>query len=172
MDEAHVCMAQDGLASLQIILNIFRQKPIRSLFAEAARKHVGIIVRLPLASGLLSGTMTTTRAFPDNDHRKYNRDGQHFNIGETFAGLPFERGVALADGLKSIVPSGMSMAEMAQRWILDYAAVSTVITGASKPEQARANARVSELTSLSPELHATLAEYYTHEVAPHIRGPY
>jgi len=172
MDEAKVCLAQDGICSLQIIFNLFRQKPIHSIFAEAKQKRVGIIVRLPLASGLLSGKMTKAQKFPSNDHRNYNRDGQHFNVGETFAGLPFEKGVELADALKPFVPAGMNLADMAQRWILDHDAVSTVITGASKPEQALANARVSSLPKLSAELHAKLTEFYQREVTQHIRGPY
>jgi len=172
MDEAKVCLAQDGLCSLQIIFNLFRQKPISTIFTEAKAKRVGIIVRLPLASGLLSGKMTKAEKFPQNDHRNYNRDGQHFNVGETFAGLPFEKGVELADALKPLVPVGMTMADMAQRWILDHDAVSTVITGASKPEQASANARVSGLPRLSPELHQKLTDFYQREVTQHIRGPY
>ena len=172
MDEANVCLAQNGLCSLQIIFNIFRQKPIHTIFAEAKQKRVGIIVRLPLASGLLGGKMTRTQNFPSNDHRNYNRDGQHFNVGETFAGLPFEKGVELADSLKPLVPAGMTMADMAQRWILDHDAVSTVITGASKPEQALANARVSSLPKLTVELHQRLAEFYQQEITEHIRGPY
>jgi aryl-alcohol dehydrogenase-like predicted oxidoreductase len=172
MDEAVVCLSQSGLSSLQIIFNLFRQKPIHSLFAKAKQKRVGIIVRLPLASGLLAGNMTKSQTFPQNDHRNYNRDGQYFNVGETFAGLPYEKGVALADALKPFVPAGLSMADMAQRWILDYDAVSTVITGASKPEQASANARVSTLPRLSPELHKQLAAFYESEVGSHIRGPY
>ena len=172
MDEAKVCLAQEGLCSLQIIFNLFRQKPVHTIFAEAKQKHAGIIVRLPLASGLLSGKMTMAQQFAPNDHRTYNRDWQAFNVGETFAGLPFEKGVELADALKPFVPAGMTMADMAQRWILDHDAVSTVITGASKPEQALANARVSNLPPLAPELHKKLREFYEREVARHIRGPY
>jgi aryl-alcohol dehydrogenase-like predicted oxidoreductase len=172
MDEARVCLAQEGLCSLQIIFNVFRQKPVHTLFAEAKQKHVGIIVRLPLASGLLSGKMTRAQQFAATDHRNYNRDGKAFNVGETFAGLPFEKAVDLADALKPLVPAGMTMADMAQRWILDHDAVSTVITGASRPEQATANARVSALPKLSPELHTKLAEFYQREVTQHIRGPY
>ena len=172
VDEARVCLAQEGLCSLQIIFNIFRQKPIHTLFAEAKQKHVGIIVRLPLASGLLGGKMTKTQKFPQNDHRNYNRDGQCFNVGETFAGLPFEKGVECADALKQLVPAGMTMADMAQRWILDHDAVSTVITGASKAEQAKSNARVSELPRLAAELHKRLGEFYEREVKLHIRGLY
>jgi aryl-alcohol dehydrogenase-like predicted oxidoreductase len=172
MDEAAVCLTQDGLCSLQIIFNLFRQKPINTLFAEARRKRVGIIVRLPLASGLLSGKMTKAQQFPPNDHRNYNRDGRQFNVGETFAGLPFETGVELVDALKSLVPAGLTMADMAQRWILDHDAVSTVITGASRPEQAAANARVSNLPPLTPDLHQKLTQFYELKVKQHIRGPY
>jgi aryl-alcohol dehydrogenase-like predicted oxidoreductase len=142
------------------------------MFAEAKQKRVGIIVRLPLASGLLAGKMTKAQQFPANDHRNYNRDGQAFNVGETFAGLPFEKAVELADALKPLVPAGMSMADMSQRWILDHDAVSTVITGVSKPGQAPANAHVSTLPKLSRELHAKLAEFYQSQVTKHIRGPY
>ncbi len=172
MDEAKICLAQEGLCSLQIIFNLFRQKPIHTIFAKAKQKRFAIIVRLPLASGLLNGKMTKAQKFPQNDHRNYNRDGQHFNVGETFAGLPFEKGVELADALKPLVPVGMTLADMAQRWILDHDAVSTVITGASKPEQALANARVSSLPPLKPELHKKLAGFYEGKVAQHIRGPY
>ena len=136
MDEALLCLEQPGLVSLQIIFNIFRQKPIHTLFAKAKQKGVAIIVRLPLASGLLSGKLTKQSTFPQNDHRNYNRDGKFFNVGETFAGLPYEKGVELADTLKALVPGGLTMAQMAQRWILDFDAVSVVIPGASRPDQA------------------------------------
>src|SRR5688572_27035328 len=172
MDEAKVCLAQEGLCSLQIIFNLFRQNPARTIFAEAQRKRVGIIVRLPLASGLLGGKMTRTQQFAATDHRTYNRDGAAFNVGETFAGLPFEKGVELADALKEFLPEKMALAEMAQRWILDQDAVSTVITGASRPEQVRSNARVSKLPPLSAELHKQLSQFYKTKVQEHIRGPY
>lgn len=172
MEEALLCLEQPGIASLQIIFNIFRQKPIATLFPKAKEKGVAIIVRLPLASGLLSGKLTKQSRFPKNDHRNYNRDGQFFNVGETFAGLPYEKGVELADALKAQVPNGLTMAQMAQRWILDYDAVTVVIPGASRPDQARANAAVSNLPPLGPKLHETLQNFYDREVAAHIRGPY
>jgi aryl-alcohol dehydrogenase-like predicted oxidoreductase len=172
MEEALLCLEQPGFASLQIIFNIFRQKPIQTLFPKAKEKGVAIIVRLPLASGLLSGKLTKQSRFPQNDHRNYNRDGQSFNVGETFAGLPYEKGVELADALKPLVPSGLTMAQMAQRWILDHDAVSVVIPGASRPDQARANAEVSDLPPLGPKLHETLQRFYEREVADQIRGPY
>ena len=172
MDEALLCLEQPGLVSLQIIFNIFRQKPIHTLFAKAKQKGVAIIVRLPLASGLLSGKLTKQSKFPQNDHRNYNRDGQFFNVGETFAGLPFEKAVELADALKPLVPAGFTMAQMAQRWILDFDAVSVVIPGASRPDQARTNADVSKLPPLDGKLHSELQKIYEREVAAHIRGPY
>ncbi len=172
VEEGLICLEQDGLASLQVIFNVFRQKPIEELFPKAEQQGVAIIVRLPLASGVLSGKIGRQTRFPENDHRNYNRDGQAFNVGETFAGLPFEVAVDLAEELKPPVPAGMTMAQMAQRWILDHPAVSVVITGASRPEQARENASVSDLPPLSQELHGRLSEFYRERVANQIRGPY
>ena len=172
MDEALHCVRQEGVAALQIIFNIFRQKPAQVLFAEAKSRQVALLVRLPLASGLLGGKMTKSTAFASSDHRNFNRDGKHFNVGETFAGLPFVKGVELADQLKSLVPAGMTLAEMSLRWCLDFEAVSSIIPGAKNPQQAQANARASSLPPLGPELHAQLREFYEREVAAHIRGPY
>lgn len=172
MEEALICLEQDGLASLQIIFNIFRQKPIETLFAQAQAKGVAIIVRLPLASGLLAGKFTPSTTFAANDHRAYNRDGGAFNVGETFAGLPFATGVELADALKPLVPTTMTMAQFAQRWILDFPAVTTIITGATRVSQVTANTAVSQLPPLSPELHQQLAAFYQANVHDHIRGPY
>lgn len=172
VEEARICLAQEGLLSLQVIFNVFRQKLITELFPQAQARGVGIIVRLPLASGLLSGKFSKETRFADTDHRNYNRDGQHFNVGETFAGLPFEKGVELADALKAELPAGLTAAQMALRWILDHEAVAVVIPGASSPGQASANAAVSDLDPLSTQYHQWLADFYTHQVHPHIRGPY
>jgi aryl-alcohol dehydrogenase-like predicted oxidoreductase len=172
MDEALICLSQEGLASLQIIFNIFRQKPINALFDQARRQNVALIVRLPLASGLLSGKYRHDAQFPAGDHRTYNRNGEAFNVGETFAGLPFETGVTLADALKPWVPAGMTMAQMALRWCLDFSAVTTVIPGAKSREMAAANAAVSELPPLPRDLHEALTRFYDGRVAEHIRGPY
>jgi aryl-alcohol dehydrogenase-like predicted oxidoreductase len=172
VDEALLCIEQTGLASLQIIFNIFRQKPIAALFPQAKQKGVAIIVRLPLASGLLSGKLTKDTKFGEKDHRFFNRDGQQFNVGETFAGIPFEKGVELAEEMKAFVPEGLSMAQLAQRWILDYDAVSVIIPGATSPAQAKENARASDLPALSRPLHDRLENYYQSEVEPFIRGPY
>lgn len=171
-EQALICLDQDGLSSLQIIFNIFRQKPITELFDLAKAKNVAIIVRLPLASGLLSGRLRRETQFAPNDHRLVNRDGQLFNVGETFAGIPYETGVVLSNELKPLVPYGWTMAQMALRWILDYDAVTTIIPGASNPDQAESNAQASALPSLPAALHERLASFYSVKVRHHIRGPY
>lgn len=172
MEEAQISIEQSDLTSLQIIFNIFRQKPIAALFDQAQAKKVALIVRLPLASGLLSGRYTKDTKFPKGDHRTFNRNGESFNVGETFAGLPFETGVELTEALKPHVPQGMTMAQMALRWILDYEPVSVVIAGARNAPQAVGNAKASELPPLGAELHEKLKAFYEKEVAMNIRGPY
>jgi aryl-alcohol dehydrogenase-like predicted oxidoreductase len=172
MEEAHICLEQEGISSLQIIFNIFRQKPIEEIFNRAIEKRVAIIVRLPLASGLLSGKFTKETTFDAKDHRNYNQEGKHFNVGETFAGIPFEQGVELVDELKSMVPEGMSMAQMAMRWILDFEAVSVVIPGAKRVNQVIENVRSSDIPPLSEELHSRLSKFYKERVSIHIRGAY
>lgn len=172
MEEAKICLQHDDIASLQIIFNVFRQKPIRTIFHEAVSKKTAIIVRLPLASGLLSGKMTQSTTFDSTDHRNFNRDGQSFNVGETFAGLPFEKGVELSEALKKLVPEGMTMAQMSLRWILDFPAVTTVIPGASSIAQAESNVVASDIAPLSSELHGLISTFYDEQVKAHIRGPY
>ncbi len=172
MDEALLCLEQEGLASLQVIFNIFRQKPIAVLFDQAKERGVALIVRLPLASGLLAGKFGKDTRFAPGDHRSYNRDGEHFNVGETFAGLPFEKGVELAESIKPLAPPGRTLSQMALRWCLDFDAVSVVIPGAKNPDQARTNALASDLPPLDRELHERLRVFYEDQVASHIRGPY
>lgn len=172
MEEADFCVRQDGVAALQIIFNIFRQKPAQTLFAEAQQREVALIVRLPLASGLLAGKFTAASTFPADDHRNFNRDGQQFNVGETFAGLTLAHGVELAERLRPLVPADWTMADFALRWCLDFEAVSVLIPGARNPDQARGNARASSLPSLGSDVHAWLASFHQEKVAPYIRGPY
>ena len=172
VEEALVCIEQEGLASLQVIFNIFRQKLVKELLPQAKDAGVSIVVRLPLASGLLAGKFTVDTTFTDGDHRNYNRDGQAFSVGETFAGLPFELGVGLANELREMLPESMTMAQAAQRWILDHDAVTTIITGASSVEQITDNSAVSELPELDEALHAKLSEFYLSKVEQHIRGVY
>jgi len=172
MEEALICLEQDGLTSLQIIFNVFRRKPAEILFEKAKAMNIAIIVRLPLASGLLSGKLSSNSTFAENDHRGFNADGQFFNVGETFAGLGLTKGTELADELKQFVPEGMSMVAMALRWILDFNGITTIIPGASRVEQAQANASVSKLPHLPDELHEKLESFYNERVTPYIRGPY
>ena len=172
VEEGLVCLEQEGLSSLQVIFNIFRQKPLEELLPRAAEKGVGIIVRLPLASGLLSGKITRATTFREDDHRNFNRDGQHFNVGETFAGLELDKGIGLADQVARLVPPSMTMAQMALRWILDQPAVSVVIPGASSPAQVDANVSASALPRLDAMLHDALSGLYREQVRPLIRGPY
>jgi aryl-alcohol dehydrogenase-like predicted oxidoreductase len=170
IDEGMFAVEHPHVTSIQIILNLVRQDAIAELLPKAQANDVGVVVRLPLASGVLSGRMTKDQQFAPGDHRNYNRDGASFSVGETFSGLPFERAVDIADHLASLTPDGMSSAQMALRWILDQPAVSTVIAGATKSEQVAENASVSELDPLSAELHAQLAWFYASDVRQHIRG--
>lgn len=171
VEEARVCLQQDGVKSLQVIFNIFRQTPATELFEEAQRKQVAIIVRLPLASGLLSGKFTAASTFPPNDHRTMNRNGENFNVGETFGGLPFEKGLEFVEKVRKLVPPGYTMAQMALRWCLDFPAVSVVIPGARNPAQAKANAEASDLPPLPSETHEKLRRLFRDEVKAHVRGP-
>ena len=142
------------------------------MFDQAKAKGVALIVRLPLASGLLSGKFKSASTFPDNDHRNYNCNGDQFNVGETFAGIPFEKGVQLSDQLKALVPDGMTLAQMALRWILDFDAVTVVIPGATTPEQVISNCSASDFSPLSSELHQKLKVFYDTQAESHIRGKY
>ncbi len=171
VEEGLLCMERAGCATLQVILNAFTQRPARDLLPRAAAEGVGVLVRVPLASGLLTGKFTKDTIFAKEDHRNYNRDGAAFHVGETFSGLPFERGVDLADRVENeLLPEGYTMPQLALRWVLDQEGVSTVIPGASRPEQVRSNAAVSDLAPLPKPVHAGLREFYEGAVAEHVRG--
>ena len=172
ISEAQTCLKQEGLASLQIIFNIFRQKPITELFNDAKTKGVSLIVRLPLASGLLGGKLNPNVSFPENDHRLFNSAGQCFNVGETFAGIPFNIGLDIVEELKKMTPEGMTLAQMSLRWILDFDAVTVVIPGSKSPLQIPDNASATHLPSLPKSLHDKLSSFYNKEIAQHIRGKY
>ena len=172
VEQGLICLKEEGLQSLQVIYNIFRQKLTDELLPQAKEKGVGIIVRLPLASGLLTGKFTKQTHFKENDHRNFNQDGDAFNVGETFAGLPFKIGVELANELKSFAPENYSMTDMALQWILDHEAVSTIIPGASSPKHIKNNAKASELSPLPDELMNKLESFYKEKVHQHIRGVY
>jgi len=172
ISEAQTCLKQEGLASLQIIFNIFRQKPITELFDDAKAKGVSLIVRLPLASGLLGGKLNSNVSFPENDHRAFNSDGQCFNVGETFAGIPFNIGLNIVEELTKMIPQGMTLAQMSLRWILDFDAVTVVIPGSKSPPQIPDNVSASHLPSLSESLHEKLSIFYDTKIVQHIRGKY
>jgi aryl-alcohol dehydrogenase-like predicted oxidoreductase len=171
IEDALIAARHPGLTSLQIIFNIFRQNAIEDLFPVSSANDVGIIVRLPLASGVLSGKMRRDQEFAPTDHRNYNRHGEAFSQGETFSGVPFEQAVDFVEQLNSLRPEGMSMAQMAMRWILDQPSVTTVITGASRAEQVIENASVSDLAPLPEELHRQLADFYRRHVEQTICAP-
>lgn len=170
IEEALICLEYDGLDSLQIIFNIFRQHLADELFAKARQKDVAIIVRVPLASGLLTGKFDKSTTFPEQDHRNFNADGEAFNVGETFSGLPFEKGVDLSQKVDKILPNTIPMAQAALRWVLDHPEVTTVIPGASKISQVQDNVQASELNELSEETHRKLKTLYDDQIRPAIRG--
>ncbi|OAV55562.1 aldo/keto reductase [Rhizobium sp. WYCCWR10014] len=157
-----------GVVSIQIIYNIFRQRPDHLFFQEARRRNVAIIARVPLASGLLSGKITRDTHFASDDHRNFNRNGEAFDVGETFAGVPFEVGLQAVEEVRKLVPEGATMAAFALRWILMSDAITVVIPGARNAEQAKANAAASELAPLSGDVMAATREIYERLIAPHV----
>lgn len=170
IEQAKICLRQPDLTSLQIIFNIFRQNAIEELFAPATKNGTALIIRLPLASGLLSGKFSVDSTFATTDHRFYNRDGQAFNVGETFSGLPFAAGVALVEELRKVLPDGIPLAVTALRWILDHPAVGVVIPGATKVAQVMSNAAASDAAPLGDVMHDWLQVWYRDRVAKQIRG--
>ncbi|GID27180.1 aldo/keto reductase [Paractinoplanes brasiliensis] len=168
VEEALAAIARPGTASVQIILNAFRLKPLERVLPAAAEAGVGIIARVPLASGLLSGRYDENTAFAADDHRNYNRRGEAFDVGETFSGVDFATGLEAVRRLRPLVPEGFTMAQFALRWVLDQAGLTVVIPGARNPEQARANAAVAELPSLSDEAKAGVREVYDELIRPQV----
>ncbi|WP_439617038.1 aldo/keto reductase [Shinella sp.] len=168
VEEALKAIEFPGVVSVQIIYNMFRQRPAQLFFKEAARRHVAVIARVPLASGLLSGKITRETAFAADDHRNFNRHGESFDVGETFAGVPFETGLQAVEEIRALVPAGTTMAAFALRWILMADAVSVVIPGARNAEQAQANARAASLPAIPEEVMEATREVYYRLVAPHV----
>jgi len=165
--DALTAIGEDGVATIQIILNVFRRKPLERVLGEAADAGVGIIARVPLASGLLSGKYDEATTFAANDHRTYNREGAAFDIGETFSGVPFEVGVEAARAVAALTPPGWTTAQLALRWIIDQG-VATVIPGARTPEQAALNAAAGNLPSVPDEIQAALAEIYNSQIRAYV----
>ena len=168
VEEALKAIEYPGVATVQIIFNAFRQRPADRFLDAAAERGVGVIVRVPLASGLLSGRYTRDTTFGADDHRNFNRRGEAFDVGETFGGVPFETGLDAVEELRPLVPEGATMAQLALRWILMHSAVSTVIPGARNPEQARANAAAADLAPLGDDAMAAIRGVYEERIAPHV----
>jgi len=166
VEEALKAIEYPGVQSVQIIFNIVRQRPAELFFAQAERRGVGILARLPLSSGLLTGSITRARQFAADDHRAFNRHGESFDKGETFSGLDFDLQLSLVDAIKPLVPTGMTLAQMALRWILDFPAVTTVIPGGRRPSQIEENAGASDLPPLPASIHEQLDALYQREVKP------
>ena len=168
VEEALKAIAYPNVASVQIIYNIFRQRPASLFFAEAKKREIGVIVRVPLASGMLTGKMNAGTAFAADDHRNFNRKGEAFDVGETFAGVPFETGLAAVEEIRALLPVGATMAQFALRWILMHEAVTVVIPGARNAAQAEGNAAASDLAPLTPDVLDAARDVYERLIAPHV----
>jgi aryl-alcohol dehydrogenase-like predicted oxidoreductase len=168
--EALTAIARPNVASVQIILNPFRMKPLLEVLPAAEKAGVAIIARVPLASGLLSGKYTKDTVFAENDHRTYNRHGESFDQGETFSGVDYETGVEAAVEFAGLAPEGFTPAQLALRWIIQLPGVTTVIPGARTPEQARANAAAAALPALSDETLTAIRDLYDRRVKDQVEG--
>ncbi|WP_181708749.1 aldo/keto reductase [Chthonobacter rhizosphaerae] len=168
VEEGLKAIEYPGVVSVQIIYNLFRQRPADLFLKEARRRNVAVIARVPLASGLLSGKITAATAFAKDDHRAFNRHGEAFDVGETFAGVPFEVGLAAVEEVRRLVPVGTSMAAFALKWILAEEAVTVVIPGARNAEQARANAAAADEAALTTDALGAAREIYDRLIAPHV----
>jgi aryl-alcohol dehydrogenase-like predicted oxidoreductase len=168
--EALTAIARPGVASVQIILNAFRRKPLEQVLPAALEAGVGIIARVPLASGLLSGRYTKDTKFDPNDHRNYNRHGEAFDVGETFAGVDFETGVEAAQEFAALVPEGTTPAQAALRWIIQQPGVTTVIPGARNVTQARANSAAADVPPLSDDVLAAIEDLYNRRIRAQVHS--
>jgi aryl-alcohol dehydrogenase-like predicted oxidoreductase len=168
VEEALKAIEYPGVQSVQIIFNIFRQRPADLFFAEAQRRRIGILARVPLASGLLTGKLTRSSRFAPDDHRTFNRHGEAFDRGETFSGLDYEVGLKAVEALRPLVPPGQTLAQFALRWILMFPAVTCAIPGAKRPQQAEENIQAASLPPLPDETMAKIKEIYDQSVRPHV----
>jgi aryl-alcohol dehydrogenase-like predicted oxidoreductase len=166
VEEALKAIEYPGVQSVQIIFNMFRHKPAEVFFKEALRRRVGILARVPLASGLLTGRMTRSTTFAKDDHRNFNREGQMFDQGETFSGVDYETGLEAVEELRKLVPPGATMTQLALRWILMFEAVTCAIPGAKRADQAEENARASDLPPLSDAQMSAVKELYDRSIRP------
>ncbi|MGN7942578.1 aldo/keto reductase [Virgibacillus sp. 6R] len=172
IDEGLFCIEQPNVKALQVIFNIFRQKAITELLPQAKEKGVGILARVPLASGLLTGKFTKQATFEADDHRNFNQNGEHFNVGETFAGIEFSKGVELSEQLSWIAEGRENMTRAALRWILDHEEITTVIPGFKTVKQVEDNLQATAVPAFSKDERKRLADFYQQEIHPNIRGAY
>ncbi|WP_248515597.1 aldo/keto reductase [Salinarchaeum laminariae] len=168
VEEAQKAIEYDVIDTVQIIFNPFRQRPRERFFQAANRYDVGIIVRVPYASGLLTGALDRDTEFGENDHRNFNREGEAFDVGETFAGVPYDVGHDALDAMEPHLPDDRTTAEATLRWILDHRQVSTVIPGTTSPTHVEANAAVSDQPGLSNQVHGAIRDVYEEFVAEHV----
>jgi aryl-alcohol dehydrogenase-like predicted oxidoreductase len=168
VEEALKAIEYPNVQSVQIIFNIFRQRPAELFFDQAQRRQIGILARLPLSSGMLAGKMTRASSFDESDHRGGNRHGEWFDRGETFSGLDYDTGLQAVEELRSLVPAGESMAQMALQWILMYPEVTCAIPGAKRPSQVEENVRAADLPPLSIESMREIQSIYDRLVRPHV----
>jgi aryl-alcohol dehydrogenase-like predicted oxidoreductase len=168
VEEALKAIEYPSVQSVQIIFNLFRQRPADLFFAEAQRHRVGILARLPLSSGMLTGKMTRSSTFAPDDHRAFNRYGESFDRGETFSGVDFELGLQTVEELRPLVPSGWTTAQFALRWILMFDAVTCAIPGAKRPAQVEDNCHAADLPPLSGSTMSQIQEIYNHRIREHV----
>jgi aryl-alcohol dehydrogenase-like predicted oxidoreductase len=168
VEEALKAIEYPHVQTVQIIFNIFRQRPMELFFGEAQRRKVGILARVPLSSGMLTGKMTRTSQFAKDDHRQFNRQGADFDRGETFSGLDYEIGLQAVDELRSLVPENMTMSQLALRWILMFPAVTCAIPGAKRPSQVEENVAAADLPELSDSTMKQIRAIYERLVQPHV----
>lgn len=170
VDEALEAVTHAGVKTVQIIFNMFRLKPAEQFFPEAIRRQVGILARVPLASGLLTGKLSAASQFADDDHRAFNREGEAFDKGETFSGVPYGVGLAAVEELRALVPRSATLAQFALRWILMFDAVTCAIPGARTPDQARSNAAAADLPPLDEKTMAAVRDVYDRRIRGHVHG--
>jgi aryl-alcohol dehydrogenase-like predicted oxidoreductase len=170
VDEAPTAIARPGVATVQIIVNVFRRKPLEQVLPAAAEAGVGVIARVPLASGLLTGKYDESTQFGSDDHRNFNRHGEAFDVGETFSGVPYDVGVAAAREVAEWTPEGATTGQLALRWLIDQPGITTAIPGARSPEQARANAAADSLDPLDDDALAALASVYEDRIREHVHA--
>jgi aryl-alcohol dehydrogenase-like predicted oxidoreductase len=166
VEEGLKALEYPNLATIQIVFNAFRQRPAERFLGEASRRDVGVIARVPLASGMLTGKLRPDTAFEAEDHRLYNRHGESFDVGETFAGVDYETGLAAVEELRGLVPDGATLAQLALRWVLMHPGITTTIPGAKTPEQARANAAAAGLPALDDPTMETIGAVYDEHIRP------